>query len=118
MVEKKINLNIVDGDAFFSHETSINFSPTQFILDFKCITPRVDQRNKEAPSLNLKHNVVVIDAYHAKKVYGLLGSLLKKYEKEFGKIEKPKAIKMLEKKRKKSDKAKVVSETETPSYLG
>jgi len=117
MAEKKINMNIVEGDAFYAHETSINFNPTQVILDFKCVTPRVDQRSKDAPSINLRHNVIMTDPYHAKMIYGLLGEVIKKFEKEFGKIEKTKAIKMLEKKRKKSS-TKPVAETESPSYLG
>jgi len=44
MVEKKVNFGIEDGDNFFAHEVSVNFNPTQFVLDFKCITPRVDPR--------------------------------------------------------------------------
>ncbi len=117
MTEKKINMSIMEGDAFFAHETSINFSPTQFILDFKCVTPRVDQRSKDAPSISLKHNTIMADPYHAKRIYGLLGEMIKKYEKEFGKIEKPKPLKIIEKKRKKSAD-KPIAKTESPSYLG
>ena len=35
MEEKKLNVSIVDGKTFYAHEASINFNPTQFILDFK-----------------------------------------------------------------------------------
>ena len=111
--EKKVNIGINDGMEFFAHETSINFNPTQFILDFKCITPRVDPRNKEGPTLVLRHNVIIIDPYHAKKLQELLGSVVGKYEKEFGKIEKPKQLKKAEK------KIKVQEEKpEVPHYLG
>ena len=116
--ERKINLNIVDGDAFYSHEMSINFNPTQFILDFKCITPRVDQRNPQAPSINLKHNVVMIDPFHATRIHELLGKVIKKYEDEFGKIEQSKAAKAMEKKHKKAASSKSATGTETPSYFG
>jgi hypothetical protein len=89
--KQKINLNIGDASAdFFAHEASINFNPTQFILDFKCITPRVDPRTKENAVINLKHNIVMLETFHAKKLYELLGEVIKRYEKEFGKIEKPK----------------------------
>ena len=31
----RINLSINDGDAFFAHQVSMNFSPNQFFIDFK-----------------------------------------------------------------------------------
>jgi hypothetical protein len=103
MEEKKINLSINEGSAFFSHEASINFSPSQFVLDFRCVTPRVDPRSNDAPTIHMAHNVILIDPYHAKRIYELLGEMLKKYEKDFGKIEKPKSVKMIEKRRKKEE---------------
>src|SRR3989339_943468 len=106
MVEEKINLNINEGDSFYAHELSINFNPLQFVFDFKNVTPRVDPRSKDRASIVLKHNVILVDPYHAKKVHELLGNVLKKYEKEFGKIEKPKQLQVIEKKQKKSTAAK------------
>ncbi|MEM4268441.1 MAG: DUF3467 domain-containing protein [Candidatus Woesearchaeota archaeon] len=118
MEEKRINLSINDGGDFFAHEVSINFNPLQFIFDFKCITPRVDPRSKDAPTLSLKHNVVLTDPYHAKKIAELLNDVIKKYEKEFGKIEKPKALELLEKKSKKSAGDSDKIERSIPAYLG
>ncbi len=116
MDKQKINMNIGDaGHDFFAHEASINFNPTQFILDFKCITPRVDPRAKESPVISLKHNIVMLDTYHAKKFYEILGEMITKYEKDFGKIIKPKALEIIEKRSKKQDKE---GKTMTPSYLG
>jgi hypothetical protein len=118
MEKQKINMNIGDASSdFFAHEASINFNPTQFIFDFKCVTPRVDPRAKESAVISLKHNIVMLDAYHAKKFYDLLGEVLGKYEKEFGKVEKPKALKIIEKKNKKTKKGSGESTT-APSYLG
>lgn len=114
-MEKKINLSINEGDAFFAHELSINFNPMQFMLDFKCITPRIDPRVRESMPLNIKHNVVMLDPYHMKQVIGMLEDSLKRYEKEFGKIEMPKALK---KANKKSKKGKGVIPEVLPSYLG
>ncbi|MEA3430795.1 MAG: DUF3467 domain-containing protein [Nanoarchaeota archaeon] len=123
MEKKRINLSINDGNAFFAHEVSINFNPLQFILDFKNVTPRIDPRSKERNTLCMVHNVVMIDPFHAKQVHDLLGEVVKKYEKEFGKIEKPKALKKLEKKAKKVNKDvksddKKKTTRETPTYLG
>ncbi len=114
--EERINLHINEGEPFFAHELSINFNPTQFVFDFKCITPRVDPRSQTKASISLKHNVVMVDPYHAKRILGLLQEVVKKYEKEFGKIEKPKSISEFEKKHKKREGKK--DTTETPSYLG
>ena len=90
--EKKLSMNIEDGLEFFAHETSINFSPTQFVIDFKNITPRIDPRAGKDPVVVLRHNVILLDPLHAKRLAELLLDVVGKYEKEFGKIEKPKPV--------------------------
>ena len=117
MEGKKLNIGINDGNEFFAHEVSMNFNPIQFILDFKCITPRVDPRTKENPMLMIRHNVVMVDAFHAKKIHEMLGEVIKKYEEQHGRIETPKAIKKAEKKSKTKEKKKDSTKT-IPSYLG
>lgn len=121
MEKQSINLSINDGEPFFAHEMSVNFNPMQFILDFRCVTPRNDPRTKGGrPSLNLKHNVVMVDPWHMVQINELLGRMIGAYEKEFGKIKKPKAVETFEKKHKKSAEKKQESatETEVPSYFG
>lgn len=116
---KKINLGIQDGNEFFAHELSVNYNPTQFIFDFRCVTPRSDPRSKDNPFLSIKHNVVLVDTHHAKRILEVLQNVVSQYEKQFGKIEKPKALKMLEKKAKKSKKEdKKTTKEVIPSYLG
>lgn len=114
--EKQINVGINDGKEFFAHELSINFNPMQFILDFKCVTPRVDPRTKDTPFISIKHNVVMVDPFHAKRIVEVLSNALNNYEKQFGKIEKPKALQKFEKSRKKTSKSE--QKTQAPSYLG
>lgn len=114
--KKKVNVNIRDGQVFFAHETAVNFNPTQIIFDFKCITPRIDLRSKEGAFVTIDHNVVITEPYHAKKISELLSKVVKNYEKEFGKIEKPKALEKMEKKRKK-EKGKS-EKKQAPSYFG
>ena len=118
MQEKKINLSIADGNEFFAHEVTINFNPTQFIFDFKCITPRSDPRNQQGPTIALKHNIVMLDVYHAKKFHELTGHIITRYEKEFGKITKPKSIESAEKKKKTPTAEKKKDKTTIPSYFG
>jgi len=116
MQTPKINFNIADGEEFFAHEVTVNFNPTQFVLDFKCVTPRSDPRNKDGPNITLRHNVVMLDAYHALKLHELIGNVITRYEKEFGKIKKPKAIEIAEKK--KVTREKTLDKSTAPSYFG
>ena len=118
MKEQKITLSIDEGGVFFANETSVNFNPTQFTLDFKCITPRIDPRSREAPVLNIKHNLVILDVFHAKQFVGMLSDVIKKYEKDFGKITKPDAVKKYEEKRKTHFKKEDNRKETIPSYFG
>jgi len=122
MEKQSINLSINDGEPFYAHEVSVNFNPMQFIVDFRNVTPRNDPRTKGGrPSINLKHNVVMVDPWHMVQVKELFGRMVEAYEKEFGKIKKPKAIEIFEKKHKKAtkdSKDESTTETEVPSYFG
>ncbi|MFC1741566.1 DUF3467 domain-containing protein [Nanoarchaeota archaeon] len=113
---KNMNVHINDGEAFFCHEVSLNFNPMQVIFDFKCVTPRVDMRSKQGPVINIAHNVVMTDPYHAKRMLELLNRVITDYENEFGEIKKPKALEKMEKK----IKAKPVDKKtiSAPSYFG
>ncbi|OYT32597.1 hypothetical protein DRJ22_03525 [Candidatus Woesearchaeota archaeon] len=113
-MSEQINLNIIDGDPFFAHEASINFNPTQITFDFKCITPRTDPRSKK-PSFQIKHNVIMVDPWHAKNLITVLQDVLKNYEKEFGKIKMPKSIEKAQKKHKAQKKE---SSSAAPNYMG
>jgi len=121
-MDNKINIAINDGDAFYGQQASINFNPTMVFFDFKNVTPRVDERSESKATFVIKHNVVMVEPFHAKLFRDLLDRVLKDYETQFGKIEKPQAIKNLEKKRKKGkSKGKGKKSTvkhETPSYFG
>jgi len=116
-MENKINLAINDGNSFYAHQASVNFNPMMIFFDFKNITPRVDERNKEGATLVMKHDVVMLDPYHALLFKDLLNKVIVDYEKEFGKIEKPKAIQKLEKKKGKPVK-KLGGKNQTPTYFG
>ncbi|MBD3319125.1 DUF3467 domain-containing protein [Candidatus Woesearchaeota archaeon] len=116
MKEKPININIIDGDAFYAHELTVNYTPTQFSLDFKNITPRTDPRSQERPSFCLKHNLIMLDPWHAKTMLTILGNIVERYEKDYGKIKKPAAVVKAEKKQKKNAKDK--NTESAPSYFG
>ncbi|MEM4336612.1 MAG: hypothetical protein QXG86_01255 [Candidatus Woesearchaeota archaeon] len=114
--EKQINLNINDGEAFFANEISVNFNPLNIFLDYKSITPRIDPRNREGGTFNMKHNVIILDPYTFKQTVSLMNETLKRYEKEFGRIEKPKPLEKIEKEQKIELKSKKGGSV--PAYLG
>ena len=119
-MDEKINVNINDGEAFYSNETSISHNPVQFVLDFKQITPRIDMRSQQSQLFCLKHNVILIDPLHAKRLSDMMQAAIKEYENKFGKIEATPAIKKFEKENKKEankSKPKTVK-AESPSYFG
>jgi len=118
MEEKQINVSINEGDNMFAHETTVTFNPTQFIFDFKSITPRIDMRNKEGHSLVLKHNLIIMDPFQAKGLIDLLKKVVDDYEKRFGKIQKPKALEKAQKKKKEEENEKKKTVSAVPSYLG
>lgn len=115
-----VNLNINDGDAFFANEISINFNPTHFFVDFKCVSPRVDPRNQSGATFALKHNVVILDPFAVREMAGMLQEIIKRYEADFGKIDKPKGAKEADKMKKKASKVKAKAKTtvEAPGYFG
>ena len=115
--KQQINISIMDGEPFFAHECSMNFTPTQISLDFKCITPRTDPRS-QGPTFLMKHNVIMLEPWHARMLLDVLGTVVKKYEDEFGKIKKPDALLKAEKKHNKAIKKSAEHTTEAPSYMG
>ena len=117
MEEKSgINLNISDGNPFFAHEANINLNPTQFVFDFKCVTPRNDPRSKDRPSFQMMHNVIMIEPWHAKRLLEAMQNAVERFEKEYGKIQTPTSIIKLEKKNKKVKKNN--TKKTVLSYLG
>ncbi len=114
---QELQMNIVDGGEFFAHEATVNFTPLQFTLDFKTITPRSDPRAKGKAYFVMRHNCIMLEPWHAKMVHEVLGNMLAKYEEDFGKITKPKSLAKAEKRQK-----QVVTEegtkTQAPAYFG
>lgn len=117
MAEKKdVKVEIDNGDVFYADEVGIMHNPLKFIIDFRNITPRIDMRNQDFQPLVLKHDVVMMDVFMAKNFVKMLQKNIKQYEKRFGKVEVPKAIKILE-----EDHSKMKNEkphNDTPAYFG
>ena len=112
-----ISINVNDGGAMYAHEMSVNLSPTQFMLDYKMITPRTDPRGKGRPTFLIQHNVIIIDPWHAKSMIEVMQASVKRYEEEYGKIQKPKAVAKAEKKQKQLQ-SQTTDSKDTPNYMG
>lgn len=113
----QVNLRIRDGEQFYSNESSINFNPAEIALDFKCITHTHDLGDRKG--LILKHNIVLLNPFHAKNFLNMLAKVVRDYEAKFGEIKKPDSIKKAEtlvKKEEKKRKENVKKDAE--SYFG
>lgn len=120
---KKFNFSINDGVSFYANEMSITFGPAQFAFDFKNISPRVDMRNQDdTKTFVLQHNVVLIEPYQVKQFAQVLNDAILRYERDFGTIEPPEAVKKAEiqakKEKKKQDTNNAAISHDVPSYLG
>ena len=112
--ERNVKFEIDDGTTFYADEVGIIHNPIKLILDFKNITPRVDVRNNEYQPIVIKHNAVVMDLWTGKVFLEGLRENLENYERKFGKIEAPQAIKKAEEEMRKDSRGK----RDMPSYLG
>ena len=117
--EKQLNVRIKDGDQFFANEIGLNFTPTEIVLDFKCISNIHDIENHRA--LLLRHNPVILTPYHAKSFLEVLTKAVNDYEKRFGEIKKPKEIDKAEKimqKQREDNKTKEDNTNDDVTYFG
>jgi len=97
--KRKANLNIDQSkEAFYANNLAIFNNPTEFILDFTQITPRVDLvQDKQVITYVVRHNAIVLEPEQAKIFLNLLKENIEKYEKKFGKINLPKEQKIKKK---------------------
>lgn len=98
-IKKKININVDHSEpSFFSDSVTVSHNPQKFIFDFTQTTPRfdliVDQRQQ---SFTIKHKTIMLDPVVAKSLMEVLKENIKRFEKNFGKINVPKMKKRLPK---------------------
>lgn len=95
MAEKHVNIQIDHREnGFYSDNISVIYNPSKFILDFKQITPRMDHvQGKAQETLAIKHRVIILDIKFAKIFLNTLKKSIEGYEKKYGQIKVPKAMK-------------------------
>ena len=99
-----VNVDVNFGRDFFAEQVSVSHSPIRFVIDFVRSTPRIDG-SAQGTKILTSHSVVMIDPYLAKEFLSVLSDNLGKYEKKFGKIDKPAALQKFEKEAEKQGKA-------------
>ena len=97
MVEDmNINVDVNYGHDFFAEQVSVSHSPIRIIIDFVRNTPRIDPA-AQSTKLFTSHSVIMLDPFLAKEFLSVLNDNIGKYEKKFGTIQKPDALKKFEK---------------------
>ena len=84
------------GQDFLAEQVSVSHSPLRFVVDFVRTAPRIDGASQTSRML-ISHDVIMMDPYLAKEFMSVLKDNIEKYEKKFGKIEKPAALLKFEK---------------------
>ncbi|MBI5391785.1 DUF3467 domain-containing protein [Candidatus Woesearchaeota archaeon] len=110
----ELNVRIKDSDQFFAQETTINYNPVEFVIDFKCVTP-IQEFNQN--SVLMRHNIVMMTPFHVKSFLEALTRLVTDYEKKFGTIKRPAELEKAEKIMKKQEKENVTT-TNPENYFG
>ena len=116
--QKEVKFDIDNGQVFFAEEITVIHNPTKLILDFKNVTPRFDVRNNDFQPISIRHNVIVMDMHVGKSFLASLKENLSRYEKDYGKIEEPKALQKAMRKADYAAKKEKDSKPDSPSYLG
>ena len=105
-MNEPLQVDVNPGQDFFAEQVSVSHSPVRFVVDFVRSTPRIDS-STQTTRLFMSHSIVMLDPYLAREFLSVLGDNIAKYEKKFGKIEKPEALKTFEKQMEKSGRKPV-----------
>ncbi len=92
---QKLDVSIDHSEpGFFSDSITVSHNPHKFVFDFTQTIPRFDSiLNERKQSLTIKHKTIIMDPVVAKDFLRVLKENIKKFEKNFGKIEVKKPVK-------------------------
>ncbi len=102
----------LDKRPLFCNQMTVSHSATEFFMDFRLIYPQFAPDNSQTPVV--LHKTIMVTPYHLKEILKTLTENIERYEKDFGKIKEPEAIK----KAKKKAKSRVAVTASAPDYLG
>lgn len=101
----------LDKYPLFCNQMTVSHSATEFFLDFRLVYPQFAPDNTQTAMV--LHRTVLFEPYHLKEVLGVIQDNIDRYEKEYGKIKIPEAVK----KAKKKAKSRVITSS-APEYMG
>ena len=89
--KKKVSLDIDQKrEGFYANNVAIFNNPTEFVLDFTQVTPRINLvEDKQIITYVVKHNPIILEPKQAKNFLNLLKENISRYESKFGKIKLP-----------------------------
>jgi hypothetical protein len=102
-----------DNSPFPANTVTVGHKPDKFILDFKNIYPQYSPDNQ--PFLVVAHRMVLLDPHVAKDFFAAFKANMETYEKNFGEIKIPEAIK---KGKKLAENRNATGTKDQPSYMG
>ncbi len=102
--QQQFNVEVQNGTEFFADQVSVSHNPLRFVIDYTRTAPRIDGNAMQQPRLVMSHNVVLVDPYLALEFLGVLKDNIAKFEKRYGKITKPAALRKIEEEAKKGRK--------------
>lgn len=88
---QNVNINVDLGHIKYVDSSVIAFNKSEFIIDFKKVSPRFNMLNVGGKVINntvlhVEHSPIAISPKNAKKLLEQLIMEVKKYEKTFGEI--------------------------------
>jgi hypothetical protein len=101
---QQFNVEVQNGTEFFADQVSVSHNPLRFVIDFTRTAPRIDGNTQSQPRLVMTHNVLLLDPYLVIEFMDVLKDNIAKYEKRYGKIARPAALKKIEEESKKGKK--------------
>lgn len=101
---QQVNVEVQNGTEFFADQVSVSHNPLRFVIDYTRTAPRIDGSNTSQPRLVMSHNVILMDPYLAVEFMNVLKDNIAKFEKRYGKITRPAALKKIEEESRKGRK--------------
>ena len=102
----------LDKTPLFCNQMTISHTPTEFFIDFRLVYPQFAPDNTQ--TMMVIHKTILFEPHHLKDVLKIIEENIKRYEKEYGKIKTPDAVKRAKKKKAKSR----ILTSSVPDYLG
>ena len=93
--EQSKGIQDIDKVPLFCNQMTVSHSATEFFVDFRLVFPQFAPDNSQTTVA--LHKTVIFEPYHLKEVCRVIQDNISRYEKEYGKIKEPEALKKAKK---------------------